>query len=290
MFALILSVPSMYAQSGHSSRSTNVEGSILSVVVKRTDGKKDQVKASDLFLYENALEQKILNFSYDPSPSRILILVDNSQTIPIEIADMKEAIMDFAYEIFDGDQIYVIAYDEKPEIIQEWTDDADSLSKSLETLRKQGNPRLFDAMETSIEEVLAPLMPGTRKTAVVVIGDGLDRGSGSSYEKMISHLQNLNISVYALSVRDRTGGAYRRNSPKPAEVIKGLTTDTGGASFDFADAKTAAKTICDELRQNRYLLTYNPTNTSSYDARRLFIVPEKGIELRYKSHQPPNIK
>ncbi len=31
---------------------------------------------------------------------------------------------EFAYEIVDGDQLFVIGYDEKPEIIQEWPDDS----------------------------------------------------------------------------------------------------------------------------------------------------------------------
>ena len=55
--------------------------------------------------------------------------------------------MEFAYEIFDGDQLFIIAYDEKPEIIQEWTDDAKKMEASLATFRKKGNPFLFDAVE-----------------------------------------------------------------------------------------------------------------------------------------------
>ncbi len=149
---------------------------------------------------------------------------------------------------------------------------------------------MFDAVDAAMSDVLMPLMPGTRKTAIVVIGDGLDRGSVTTFDKMIAQLQNNNIAVYTLSVKDRTGGAYRRYQPKAKEVIKSITEQTGGFSFAFEDAKTAAKSICDELRLNRYLLSYFPTNTSSYDARRLFIVPEKGVEVRYKSHQPPNIK
>lgn len=262
----------------------------MSVTAKRTDGSSDAIKPDSIFLYENAIEQKIKNFSFDPSPARIVILVDNSQTVPIEIEEMQRAIMEFSYEIYDGDQIFVIAYDTKPEIIQEWTDESESLEKSLKLLRKQGNPHLFDAVDAAVTDVLMPLMPGTRKTAIVVIGDGLDRGSVTTFDKMIAQLQNFNIAVYTLSVKDRTGGAYRRYQPKANEVVKSITSETGGVSFAFEDAKTAAKSICDELRLNRYLLSYFPTNTSSYDARRLFIVPEKGVEVRYKSHQPPNIK
>ena len=281
---------SVFAQSGHSRRATDkLEGMILSITASRSGEIKDPIRTENLYLYENAVEQKIKNFSYDPSPAKIVLLVDNSKTVPADVAKLQQAVMEFAYEIYEGDELFVIGYDEKPEIIQEWTDDADKIKESLKTFRKQGNPHLFDALNASAAEILVPLMPGTRKTAIVVIGDGLDRGSKTPFDKMLSEVQNQNITVYALSMKDRTGGAYRRYQPKANRVIKNLTEDTGGLAFDIDEAKTAAKTICDELRKNRYLLSYFPTNTSSYDARRIFIVADEGINIRYKTAQPPNI-
>ncbi|MCD9186585.1 MAG: VWA domain-containing protein [Pyrinomonadaceae bacterium] len=281
----------LFAQSRHSVKgSADLEGTILSVTAWRTDSKTDQIKPENIFLYENGIEQKIKNFSYDPSPAKILILVDNSQTIRGDVEKLKAATMEFAYEIFEGDQLFVAAFDEKPEIIQEWTDDAKKMETSLSTFRKQGNPYLFDALEATTREILVPLMPGTRKTAVVLIGDGLDRGSKTPFEKVLGELQNQNITVYALQIPDRTGGAYRRNSPKANQVIEQLTEGTGGKIFPIEEAQTAAKFICDELRKNRYLLSYFPTNTSTYDARKVFLVADEGISLRTKNAQPPNIK
>ena len=278
------------SQSRHSVKSGDSDGEILNVVASRTDKKADPIKLENLYLYENGIEQKIKNFSYDPSPSRIVVLVDNSQTLPADVEKLKKAVMEFAYEIFEGDQLYVIAYDEKPEIIQDWTDDAKKLETSLATFRKKGNPYLFDAMNAAIKEVLRPLMPGSRKTAIVVIGDGLDRGSKTPFDKLLNELEGDNVTVYALRLADRTGGAYRRDSPKAAEVITQLTEGTGGMAFELDTAQDAAKTICDELRRNRYLLSYAPLNTSSYDARRVFLVADQGISVRTKQAQPPNVK
>jgi Ca-activated chloride channel family protein len=279
------------AQSRHNAKATgDVEGTIISVTAWRSDKKPDPIKPENLYLYENGIEQKIKNFSFDPSPARIVLLVDNSQTLPTDLEKLKQATMEFAYEIFDGDQLFVLAYDEKAEIIQEWTDDAKKMEASLATFRKQGNPYLFDALSSTMSEVLMPLMPGTRKTAVVVIGDGLDRGSKTPFDKILGELQNQNVTVYALQIPDRTGGAYRRNQPKAKVVIDQLTEGTGGKIFPLEEAQTAAKFICDELRKNRYLLSYFPLNTSSYDARRVFIVADEGIQIRTKNAQPPNIK
>ena len=278
------------AQSRRNVRMTDNGGMIISVVASRTNGSVDPIRLQNLYLYENGLEQKIKNFSYDPSPARIVILVDNSQTLRTEVEKMQKAVMEFAYEIFDGDQLYVIAYDEKAEIIQEWTDDAKKLETSLATFRKKGNPYLFDALDASVNQILLPLMPGTRKTIIIVIGDGLDRGSTMSFENTLSELQNADITVYALQLPDRTGGAYRRNQPKAGEVINQLTEGTGGKIFPFEEAPTAAKTICDELRKNRYLLSYSPLDSSAYDAKRVFLVADEGIYIRTKNAQPPNVK
>ena len=281
---------SAFAQSRHSSKGGDMEGTLLSVTAWRTDGKADPIKIENLSLYESGFEQKIRNFSYDPSPSRIVLLVDNSQTLPADVEKLKKATMEFAYEIFDGDQLFVLAYDEKAEIVQEWTDDAKKMEASLATFRKKGSPHLFDALDSSVTEILVPLMPGTRKTAVVIIGDGVDRGSKTDFEKILGRLQNDNITVYALQLPDRTGGAFRRNRPKAAAVLTQLTEGTGGRLFPLEEAQTAAKTICDELRRNRYLLSYIPVNMSSYDARTVFLTAADGISVRTKTAQPPNVK
>lgn len=280
------------AQSGRSARAgnTDAEGTIFPVTAWRTDEKKDPIKIDNLFLYENGAEMKIKNFSYDPSPAKIAILVDNSQTLPTDVEKMKAATLEFAYEIFEGDQLFVLAYDEKTEIIQEWTDDAKKLETSLATFRKKGNPFLFDALSATANEVLLPLMPGTRKTAIVVIGDGLDRGSKTKFDNILAELQNQNITVYYLQIPDRSGGAYRRDQPKASAVVTQLTEGTGGKVFPLEEAQAAAKFICDELRRNRYLISYQSVNTSSYDARRVFLTASEGITIRHKTAQPPNIK
>ena len=278
------------AQSAHSSHGTDVEGTILTVTASRDNKKAEPIRIENLFLYENGFEQKIKNFSVDPSPAKIVIVVDNSQTLPVSVDNLKKAVMDFAYEIFEGDKLFVIAYDEKPEIIQEWTDDAKKMEVSLGTLRKKGNPYLFDALNVSMKEVLLPLMPGTRKTVVILIGDGLDRGSKTPYDKVLNELQNQNVTVYSLQLPDRTAGAYRRDQPKASAIMTQLAEDTGGKVFPFEESQNAAKFICDELRKNRYLLSYVPTNSSSYDARKLLLIGNEGITIRTKAAQPPNVK
>ncbi|HUS12784.1 MAG TPA: hypothetical protein VMZ30_20105, partial [Pyrinomonadaceae bacterium] len=88
----------------------------------------------------------------------------------------------------------------------------------------------------------------------------------------------------------RTGGAFRGSQPKATAVLNQLAEGTGGKVFPLEEAQTAAKSICDELRRNRYLLSYIPVNSSSYDARTVFLTADEGISVRTKTAQPPNVK
>jgi hypothetical protein len=125
---------------------------------------------------------------------------------------------------------------------------------------------------------------------VVIVSDGLDRGSTKTFERILADYQSANVAIYAIQIPDRTGGAYRRDQPKPEAVIQKLTEGTGGKVFDFEESQTAAKAICDELKYNRYLLAYQPLNGGGVEARRLFVVADKGINVRTKTTQPPSIK
>jgi hypothetical protein len=101
-------------------------------------------------------------------------------------------------------------------------------------------------------------------------------------------LQSENIMVYAVQAVDRTRGAIRRDVPKPKVVIDKLAEGTGGQIFSIDEPQVAAKTICDELRQNRYVLSYVPSSAPFGQARSLLVVGNEGITVRAKSMQQPN--
>ena len=76
-FILVVFAAFATAQSRNSAKTTtNTDGTILSVAAIRTNDSKEPLKPENLYLYENGIEQKIKNFSFDPSPSRIVLLVD----------------------------------------------------------------------------------------------------------------------------------------------------------------------------------------------------------------------
>jgi Ca-activated chloride channel homolog len=273
-------------QSGNRPVTTTSGGILVGVMAKRESNETNPITSKEVAVYDNGVEQAIRNFTPDPSPAKIVLLVDNSLTIRADVEKLEQAAREFAYEIYKGDQLLIVGYDEQAEIVSDWTDDAKAIEKSLKLFRKKGQPFLFDAIRAVLEEALRPL-PG-QKRVIVVISDGLDRGSKTTFENTLASLQAENITVYAVQAVDRTRGAIRRDVPKPKVVIDKLVEGTGGEIFSIDQPQDAAKSICDELRKYRYVLSYIPSNAPFGQARSLLVVGNEGITVRSKSMQQPN--
>ena len=277
---------SILAQSGNRPHANASGGVMVGVVAKRSDNRTNPITSKEVSVYDNGMEQSIRNFTREPSPARIVLLVDNSLSIRADVDKLEQAAREFAYEIYEGDKLLIVGYDEQAEIVSDWTDDAKAIEASLKLFRKKGQPHLFDAIRAVIEEALRPMQG--QKRIIVVISDGLDRGSKATFEQTLNELQSENIMVYAVQAVDRTRGAIRRDVPKPRVVIDKLAEGTGGQIFSIEEPQVAAKAICDELRENRYVLSYVPSSAPFGQARSLLVVGNEGITVRSKSMQQPN--
>ena len=263
-------------------------GIYLNVFATRSDGSDERVTSKQLALYDGGMEQTIQSFTPDTGPARIVILVDNSLGLRADVEKLQKATREFAYEIYEGDKVLVVGYDQNAEIIADWTDDAKKIEAALPEFRKRGEPHLYDALAAVMNDALAQFAGSNRKRVIVLVADGLDRGSKTRFEQVFKEILREDITVYALQIPDRTGGALRRDNLKPNQVIQRLTEGTGGRVLSVNDSREAARTICDELRKNRYVLAYTPTSLPLYEARRLLIVPDEGVNVRYKLTQPGN--
>ena len=274
----------LFGQAGRRQQ-TGQAGALVSLVAKKEDNSPGPITAKQLAIFDNGVEQSIRNVTPDPSPARIVLLVDNSLTLRADIEKLESAAREFAYEIFDGDQLLIVGYDEEAEIVSDWTDDAKAIEASLKGFRKKGQPHLFDAISAVVDQALRPL--AGQKRVIIAISDGLDKGSKTPFEKVLADLQSLDIAVYTVQAPDRTRGAIRRDVPKPKQVIEKLVEGTGGMTFSIEDPTLAAKTICDELRKNRYVLSYVPSSIPFGESRNLLVVGNEGITVRAKTAQPP---
>lgn len=246
------------------------------------------VPKSVLSLFDGGVQQQIEAFSPDPTPARIVVLMDNSATLQSDVQKLAAVPAAFSPEIYEGDKVMVIGYDLKPEIITEFTDEPKDLENTISLLRKSDTPKLFDALNVTLEDVLRPEV-GFSKRIIVIVGDGLDRGSIIKFDEILAKLQNENITVYAIQIRDRTRGALRKDAPKPGEALEQLTAGTGGKLFKIDDdVKESVKQICDELKNDRYQLTYYPEGINPINKRRILIsTTDPTVQMRYKGWHPP---
>ncbi len=240
-------------------------------------------------LYDNGIFQKIESLSPDPSPARIVVLLDNSATLQTDVKKLASVPAAFAPEIYEGDKVMVIGYDLKPEIITDFTDKPEELQNTLSLLRKTDTPHLFDALDVVMEDVLRPQV-GYSKRIIVIVSDGLDRNSKVKFDRILSTLQDENITVYAIQVKDRTRGALRRDTPKPVDCLEQLTGGTGGKIYAIeSDLKQAVKEICDEQRNERYQLTYYPEGINPIIKRHLLLTStDSSVVMRLKGFHPPH--
>src|SRR5215211_8706196 len=115
LFAIGLLSVSIVGQSGYKPHANASGGVMVGVVARREDDKTNPVTSKEVSVYDNGIEQSIRNFSPDPSPARIVLLVDNSLSIRADVEKLEQAAREFVYEIFEGDKLLVVGYDEQAE-------------------------------------------------------------------------------------------------------------------------------------------------------------------------------
>lgn len=257
--------------------------------VQKTEENEKILTRDKLELFDSGIFQKIESLSPDPSPARFVIVMDNSATLQTDVKKLAAVPAAFAPEIYEGDKVMVVGYDLKPEIITDFTDKPEDLQNTLSLLRKTDTPHLFEALDVVMEDVMRPLV-GYSKRVIVLVGDGLDRDSKVKFDRILSTLQDENITVYAIQVRDRTRGALRKDAPKPTDCLEQLTVGTGGKIYSIdGDIKQAIKEICDEQRNERYSLTYYPEGINPVNKRHLLLTSsDSSVLLRFKGSHPPH--
>src|SRR5262252_5151805 len=128
-------------------------------------------------VYEDGKPQPITNFSAETNlPLTIALLIDTSGSVRDRLRFEQEAAIEFfSTTLMRGkDRALVIGFDSGVDLIQDYTDDPEKLSKSIHTMRAGGSTSLYDAIYLAATEKLAR-QPGRR--IMVVISDGDDNSS-----------------------------------------------------------------------------------------------------------------
>ena len=261
----------------------------LNVIVHAPEGRN--VTREDFDLYDGGNPQEIESFAKLDSGSRIVLMIDSSASLRAELPALQKAAETVVDELFADDQMMIVGYNESAEIVEDLTPDLKALQAASAKIIRKGVPNLYDALIAVSDSLAAAAKTGLEKRAIILVSDGYDSESKTKFADALRALQDENIVLYALQVSDRTHGALMRDKPKPPAALEQMTAATGGSVFPFDKAEDAAKSIADDLRKNWYRLVYVPAGVTTFDARRLLLMPhDEKIQMKTKSQHPSKLR
>ena len=308
--------------------SVKVNGVNVLATVRDKHGKiVNNLTKDDFTLTEDGRPQSIHYFSRETDlPLTLGLLVDTSLSQRRVLDQERSASHSFLDQMVreDRDKAFIIHFDREVELLQDLTSSHQKLEQALNALKTpeytqddsnagggngpgggQGGGRrgghhgagteLYDAVFLASDELMRKQ---EGRKALVLLTDGVDRGSKESLDSAIESAQRANTVVYAILFKDEEsyggGGGFGRPSigfpgggypggrrgggqryptePRPdgKKVLERMSKETGGRLFEVSKKKTIDQIyseVTEELR-NQYSLGYTPdrdaSNSSSY--------------------------
>jgi Ca-activated chloride channel family protein len=222
------------------------------------------LERADFQVFEDGVPQEITNFTRDPQPIALAILIDSSVSMEPKIKTAQEAAIGFAKRLTPRDVAEVIDFDTYAQVLQPFTADADKLEAAIRRTEAGGSTALYNALYIAFNEFKkerARSVEEIRRQAVVLLSDGEDTSSVVSFDLVLDEAKRSEVMTYAIGLRPKEPGASR--AWNEAEfVLRTIATETGGRSYVVEDAKRLSEIytqISQELA-NQYTVGYISRN------------------------------
>jgi Ca-activated chloride channel homolog len=256
-FFLLLAV--LHAPSLAQTYRGGVDLVVVQATVKDADGRLATGLTTDDFqLFEDGLEQRIVQFSGARVPVSLGIAVDISDSMFGErMADARRAIDRFVLSLLQNDdEAFLLVFNHWPFVKVPWTMPPRGLAGRLEGVKPFGGTAIYDAL------VKAAPMFGKRRNqrcGLVVVSDGNDTASDAKLQDAIRKLNDTDAFVYAIALDAPSGAAINRTfSPGALNEITGQTGGYTEIIHDSAALGGATERIANELN-HQYTLGYVPS-------------------------------
>jgi len=263
----------------------------------------------DFRVWEDGREQPLSDLSLRQVPVDVALLIDSSSSTADNLEDFRRAAADFASRLGADDRVCLIKFDDRVELLQDWTRSQVQLRRSLSRVKAGMFTRFNEALYLAAREQLKPTP--SRRRALVVLSDGIDSRRGRvSDADTLQAILGSQAAVYVISNTEIERRRKRAeldalldddstppgfNSLKVEDLREGLRvldasekglsllcSSTGGrlyrpAGFDALGDLYGE--IADELR-HQYALYYRPTNRARDGAFRRVRVEVSGPGMR----------
>jgi Ca-activated chloride channel homolog len=224
------------------------------------------LEADNFRIFEDNVEQEVVNFSSEDVPISIGVILDLSGSMSNKAGKAKEAAIQFFKTANPQDEFLLIGFNERVELISPFTNSIEDLQSRILSVSSKGRTALLDAIYLGLSQ-----MKGAHngKRALLIISDGGDNSSRYNEADIKRLVREADTQLYSIGIFDPLG--YRSRTPEELNgpsLLSELTQLTGGRAFaleNFNDLPDIAAKIGMELR-NQYILGYRPSN-KAHDAR-----------------------
>jgi Ca-activated chloride channel homolog len=208
-------------------------------------------------VFENGVKQEIGVFRQEDVPVSMGLIVDNSASMRDKRDRVASAAVAMVKASNPDDEVFIVNFNEEPELSQEFTSKLDVLEKGLRGIQARGETAMRDATLLGIQHLRSRAKRDKR--VLVVITDGEDNASVATQQRLIEFAHQNSAIVYGIGI---LGGERPESAARARQKLEELTTATGGRSWFPADVSEIAKItpeIAHEIR-NQYVVGYTPSD------------------------------
>ena len=300
---------------------SNVNLVQVEVQVTTKDGQVIPGLKKDMFrVYEDGQPQQVTNFNTAEAPITAVLLIEFANTAFVQASeDWLIGSYAFAQTMKKQDWLAVVAYDMRPELLVDFTQDKASVFGALRRLQIPGfrETNEFDALYDTLDR----LSGVEGRKYVILVSSGCDSFSKITYDKILKKIKDTpNVAIFAVSTGQSLrlwaesngymGALTCSGNPLAGATINRmdlLQSDnemstfakmTGGKSY-FPRFEAEFPEIAQDINatiRNEYVLGYHPSNPKqdgTYRKLKVEVVgpdghtplkmrDEKGKELKYQ--------
>ena len=232
----------------------------------------------DLVLEEDGVHQKIIDFYIEKRPVTLAVILDSSGSMQAAMEKVHTAASRFVDTLGGDDRALVIDFDEKVYLLQDLTNNKESLRQAITSTNALGGTALYDALYASFRKLRG--IEGRK--AIILLTDGDDTASKFSFKRVVDEAKISDIIIYPIGLGTTFLDVDLRR------ILKTFAEETGGRSYfpsKVEELEGVYGEIADELK-SQYYITYEPSN-SVWDGRwrkiKLSGAPGKDLDIRTRS-------
>ncbi len=245
------------------------------VLQKKTARAVGDLQATDFVILEDGTKQQITQFSQDTLPLSVLMLIDRGGCIDPFGAAVRKAATEALSRLKPSDEVAVMSYHDKVELVQEFTRDRSAIDSSLNRIPSHNNWAdhcLNKAFAKAADYMVTAGNPVGRRVIIAITGitRNFDCGHGPSGKAAKLALYESGSVVCGLiptTIVQRMENRYMVMGTKALGVfghtldIRDLAEDTGGEVMEDKPEKldSTFNTLIDHLR-TRYNLAFVSSN------------------------------